>query len=51
MKIIAVILGVLLTPVAVISATNARGYNAVGGEYLLVPLFLLVAYLIEEGKK
>ncbi len=51
MKIFAIILGILLTPFAVLSATEARGYNAIGGEYLLVPLFLLIAYLIEEVKK
>ncbi len=51
MKLYAVILGTLLTPVAVISATEARGYSAIGGEYLLVPLFLLIAQIIEEVKK
>ncbi|MBT9137149.1 MAG: hypothetical protein DDT34_02236 [Firmicutes bacterium] len=51
MKMYAVILGLLLTPIAVTSATNARGYNAIGGEYLLAPLFLLIAQIIEEVRR
>ncbi len=47
-KIYAITLGVLLTPIAVISATEWRGYSAIGGEYLLVPLLLLIAQVIEE---
>ncbi len=45
-KIYAVILGAALTPFAIQSAAEIRGYDAVGGEYLLMPLFLLIACLI-----
>jgi hypothetical protein len=40
----------MLTPVAIRSAYAARGYFAIGGEYFIIPLMLLVAMLIDELK-
>jgi hypothetical protein len=48
--VIAFGVGLILTPVAIRSAYTARGYFAIGGEYLVLPLALLVAGLINEAK-
>jgi hypothetical protein len=40
----------MLTPVAIRSAYAARGYFAIGGEYFIIPLVLMVAMLINEIK-
>jgi stage V sporulation protein SpoVS len=48
--VIAFGVGLILTPVAIRSAYAARGYFAVGGEYLVLPLALLTAMLIDELK-
>ena len=43
-------IGMALTPAAIRSAYVSRGYFAVGGEWLVLPLTLLVAGLIDEAK-
>ena len=43
---IAIIIGLALTPIAVQSAYTARGYFAVGGEWLVLPLCLVGATLL-----
>ena len=47
----AIIIGLALTPIAVQSAYTARGYYAVGGEWLVLPLSLAIATLIEGLKQ
>lgn len=47
---IAIIIGLAMTPIAVQSAYVARGYYAVGGEWLILPLSLAIATLIEGCK-
>lgn len=45
-----IVLGLVLTPAAIEYATIHRGYGgAIGGEYLLVPLFLVIAQLVTWG--
>jgi len=46
----AIIIGLAMTPVAVQSAYAARGYFAVGGEWLVLPLSLVISTLIEGLK-
>ena len=48
--LIAIVIGLAMTPVAVQSAYVARGYYAVGGEWLILPLSLAIATLIEGLK-
>lgn len=44
--IVAVVAGAALTPSAISAAAVERGYSgAFGGEYLIVPLFLLITAL------
>ena len=45
--LIAIVIGLAMTPVAVQSAYAARGYFAVGGEWLVLPLSLAIATLVE----
>ncbi|MDF2530868.1 MAG: hypothetical protein K0Q65_449 [Clostridia bacterium] len=45
-----IILSVLLTPHLVVQAYEKRGYVAFGGEWLIVPLVIAVAYLVEQVK-
>lgn len=40
--LIVAIIGVILTPIAHKVATAQRGYWAIGGEILIVPLFMLI---------
>jgi len=42
---ILIILAILATPHFVVQAYQARGYFAVGGEWLMLPLILLVVVL------
>ena len=35
---------IIVQAFAIISATPSRGYFAIGGEWLIVPLYLLIAY-------
>lgn len=46
-EILVIIVTIIVTPMAIKYATAARGYEAVGGEYLL-PIFALVIILIIE---
>lgn len=46
-ELLVIIATIILTPIAIKYATAARGYEAVGGEYLL-PIFALVIILIIE---
>lgn len=39
-------LGLVITTEAHIKATESRGYNAIGGEFLIVPLIILTKYLV-----
>lgn len=39
---------IILTPIAIIYANKIRGYHALGGEYLLPILGLLIIMIIEE---
>jgi len=50
LHLIAIVIGLALTPIAVQSAYTARGYYAVGGEWLVLPLSLAIATLIEGLK-
>lgn len=47
---IALGVGLMLTPMSIRAAYIQRGYFAIGGEYLVLPLALLVAGLINEVK-
>ena len=49
--LIAIVIGLAMTPVAVQSAYAARGYFAVGGEWLVLPLCLAGATLVSGLKK
>lgn len=40
--------GVMLTPLAHKFETARRGYSAIGGEFLIIPLLLLVSLLIGQ---
>ena len=46
-EILVIIATIIVTPIAIKYATATRGYDAVGGEYLL-PIFALVIILIIE---
>ena len=46
MKNVLIILAVLATPHFVSNAFQERGYYAIGGEWLLVPLAFLVGYAL-----
>ena len=43
-----IITGLILTPIAREVATNQRGYTATGGEFFIIPLFLLIALLADQ---
>ena len=45
LELLVIIATIILTPMAIKYATAVRGYEAVGGEYLL-PIFALVIILI-----
>lgn len=49
--IVAVAAGAILTPVAIRTAELQRGYKAIGGEYLIIPLLVLVVYTVQEVKQ
>lgn len=44
-------IGLILTPAAIHSAYIQRGYFAIGGEYLVLPLALLLATVVDETMK
>ncbi len=45
-----VVTGLLLTPIAIHSAYMGRGYFAIGGEYLVLPMMVMLAMTIDEVK-
>lgn len=45
---LAVVVGIILTPLAHEVATKQRGYGATGGEILIIPFFLLIALLADQ---
>lgn len=49
--ILAVLAGAFFTPMAVKAAYAARGYRAIGGEVLLIPLFVLLVKLVSLVKQ
>lgn len=46
----ALLLGMLITPTAIKYAGEQRGYLAFGGEFLIIPLFLLLALMWDQAK-
>lgn len=40
-----------VTPLCIDAAYQARGYEAVGGEWLVIPLGIILAFLILEAAK
>lgn len=48
LELLIIIATVIVTPMAIKYATAVRGYDAVGGEYLLPLLALLIIMLIES---
>lgn len=49
--ILAALVGAFFTPMAVKAAYVARGYRAIGGEVLLIPLFVLLVKLVSLVKQ
>ena len=47
-EILVIIATIILTPMAIKYATAVRGYDAVGGEYLIPLLAFLIIMLIES---
>lgn len=45
------IIGSILTPLAHEIATSQRGYGAIGGEFLIIPLILIAALAVEQVKE
>ena len=46
MTVIPVAISIAVTPSCINAAYQFRGYRAVGGEYLIIPLGLLAVYFI-----
>ncbi len=46
--IIAIAVGVLLTPISMSTAYENRGYFAIGGECLIIPLLLFITLFIDS---
>lgn len=51
MYIAVVAVGAVLTPAAIRTATLQRGYKAIGGEYLIIPLSILIVFFAQEVKQ
>ena len=49
--LIAIIIGIFLTPTVISEAFVQRQYIAIGGEWLLIPLALLVVFLFKSLKE
>lgn len=47
LELLVIIATIILTPIAIKYATMTRGYDAVGGEYLLPILALIIILIIE----
>lgn len=45
------LIGSILTPLAHKLATVQRGYGAIGGEFLIIPLILIAALAVEQVKE
>lgn len=45
------IIGSILAPLAHEIATSQRGYGAIGGEFLIIPLILIAALAVEQVKE
>lgn len=48
LELLVIIATIILTPIAIKYATAVRGYETVGGEYLLPLIALLIIMLIES---
>lgn len=48
LELLVIIATIILTPMAIKYATEVRGYDAVGGEYLIPLLALLIIMIIES---
>ena len=46
-QVLVILVAIILTPISIKYATILRGYKAVGGEYLLPMLALIVILIIE----
>lgn len=49
--ILAILIGLILTPIAIITAYKTRGYFAIGSEYLIIPLLLGMAQMYIEYRE
>ncbi len=47
LELLVILATIILTPIAIKCATETRGYNAIGGEYLLPILALIIILIIE----
>ena len=47
LELLVIIVTIILTPIAIKYATMTRGYDAVGGEYLLPILAIIIILIIE----
>jgi hypothetical protein len=47
MYLVTIAAGAAVTPAAIRYATNWRGYTAIGGEFLIIPLLTLAVYFIQ----
>ena len=50
-ELLIIIATIVLTIISVNYANNWRGYNAMGGEYLIPVMGALIIYLIEERRR
>ena len=46
-----IVAGIALTALAVKQAYATRGYIAYGGEWLVLPLLMIITLMIEEAKR
>lgn len=42
-------IGAVLTPFAIVNTWSQRGYFAIGGEWFIAPLFLMIVAIIDMG--
>lgn len=49
--IVAIALGAFLTIIAIVQAYNSRGYFAIGGEWFIVPLMIILVELVLSIKR
>lgn len=45
---IAILLGIILTPIAHKFETTKRGYAAIGGEFFIIPFLLILVIMLEQ---